>query len=155
MEKYKEDEKMELEELNDDVNTISDSKSQKDSSSDEEEEVKEKDKPASADVIYSFGREELVPVASELLLSQKHNKINIRQLIECFKILDKEEKGYIEVEVFKNLISSLEYPFSEEEFESFFKFAVTEKDPNKIFYNEYILDYKEMIKTHIEKLFSK
>ena len=156
MEKYKEEEKDE-EELNADANTVSESKSQKESGSEDEEE--NEDKPEEEAEVkedrFVFTLEELLPLASELLLNQRYSNIDIEQLIECFKILDKEGKGYVEVEVFKTLIAECEYSFSEEEFESFFKFAITEKDPNKIFYNEYILDYKEMINTHIDKLFNK
>jgi len=52
-----------------------------------------------------------------------------KTLIAAFKILDPENKGFIDVETMKNLLTTKAIPFHPEELEDFLKFAVG-KDPS-------------------------
>ena len=102
-----------------------------------------------------FTLDELTPLATELMAVAKYKNVDMLELVECFRVLDKEKKGFIELKRFVDLVSASGSGFNEDEWAEFKKFAVSEKEPDKIHYNEYVLNFKEVVIRHLSKTVNK
>ena len=85
-------------------------------------------------------------------MNQKYKSVDMLELIECFKILDPEKKGFVELATLKELFGNNPNPFDDEEWNMFKEFGSSEKHPDRIYYNEYILNFKEVVVKHLTKL---
>merc|ERR1711935_223712 len=84
----------------------------------------------------------------------KDNGFEIAQaehLLAAFRVLDPENKGYIQKEVMHELLTTKGIPFREREIESFLTFAV-DKSGQLVYYEDYVTRLMEVTERHREYL---
>ena len=106
------------------------------------------------EIIELFKFEILEPIALDVLNTGNYFPDPILKLRECFFLLDPEKRGYIEKKTFISIFQNKEEEdnFSEEEMENFLKFVLSNKDQEKIYYENYCLDLKEYVENHRNKM---
>ncbi len=77
------------------------------------------------------------PVMLEILKNGLYAPDTDDVLMQAFRVLDPEGKGYIETERMEHLLSSVGFPFRPEEIEAF-KEAALDHETGCIYYEDYI-----------------
>ena len=104
-------------------------------------------------VITFFSYEEMEETIISLLFSQDLLPINLLDFRKAFKALDPSGQGWIKQSTLIYMLKRLEKPFSEEEITNFILFVGNRKIPDKIFYEDYLINFYEYVNSHIKKLY--
>lgn len=78
-----------------------------------------------------------LPCLSELLVDKKMKPLPPEALLEAFKVLDEEDNGFIQKDLFLKIMTDVGEPMTAEELNEMIKVAVDPADQN-IYYESYI-----------------
>ena len=95
--------------------------------------------------------EKFEPYMLNVLQNHEFDPNPPEHLLAAFKVLDPEGKGYIRIDVMKELLTTKGIQFREREIESFLKFA-EDKSGQFIFYEDYVTKLVEETERHREFL---
>jgi Ca2+-binding EF-hand superfamily protein len=104
------------------------------------------------DIINAFSFEVLEPVTLDILSKNLYLPEEILKLRECFFLLDPKKKGYIKKERFYEIFKKEQEDFTDEQMDNFFKFVLSSKDQDYIYYENYCLDLVEYVQNHLQNL---
>ncbi|ESN99631.1 hypothetical protein HELRODRAFT_176802 [Helobdella robusta] len=90
------------------------------------------------DVPGSIKKDKFITFMVKVLIEKRYRPASKRMLSNAFKIIDAENKGFIDPDVMKKLLMEEGEPFSLEEVDEMFSVAVNQ-DKNGIYYDDYIL----------------
>ncbi|KAM3144337.1 hypothetical protein pb186bvf_003501 [Paramecium bursaria] len=93
------------------------------------------------------------PYMLSILKTDEFDPDDIEIMMAAFKIIDQENKGYIELEYMKELLEKHGIGFRESEMKSFAEFA-THNDPNAtvFYYEDYLLRLQSFVQKHLDSV---
>ena len=96
--------------------------------------------------------EKFEPYMLQVLMTNEFEPASAERLLDAFKILDPQGLGYVRKDVMHQLLTTRGIPFRFKEHEDFKIFAVSAKDPDKIYYEDYVARLIEDNERHLEYL---
>jgi Ca2+-binding EF-hand superfamily protein len=87
----------------------------------------------------------------QALITNEFEPATAERLLDAFKVLDPQGLGYVRTDVMHQLLTTKGIPFRVKEYEDFKKFAVG-RDPDKIYYEDYVARLIEENERHLEYL---
>ena len=95
--------------------------------------------------------EKFEPYMLQVLMSNEFEPASAERLLDAFKILDPQGLGYVRKDVMHQLLTTKGIPFRTSEYESFKSFGIG-KDPDKIYYEDYVARLIEENERHLDYL---
>ena len=108
------------------------------------------DEAESKDIPYQL----LEKTCSRLLADREYEPDFPDTLLEAFRAIDTEKLGYITVERASDVLTAGATGMREKELNEFLRYAKDKRDPEKIYYEEYIHNLTSFNTRHISKLWS-
>ena len=87
----------------------------------------------------------------QVLMSNEFEPATAERLLDAFKILDPNGLGYVRKDVMHQLLTTKGIPLRPTEYDIFKQFAIG-KDPDKIYYEDYVARLIEENERHLEYL---
>jgi calmodulin len=91
------------------------------------------------------------PYMLQVLMSNEFEPATAERLLDAFKILDPQGLGYVRKDVMHQLLTTKGIPLRPTEYDFFKQFAIG-KDPEKIFYEDYVARLIEENERHLDYL---
>ena len=79
--------------------------------------------------------------------------INIMDYRRAFQAFDTGNQGFIKQSALVYMLKRVEPPFTDDEIHNFLLFAGSKKTPDRIMYEDYLINYYEFVNSHIKKLY--
>ena len=86
-----------------------------------------------------------------LLKEQEHPADEESVVIDAFRALDPEARGFVEVERMKELLTAGHTGFREKELNEFLEFARDHDEPEKVYYEDYAFKLNKFVQAHMNK----
>ena len=95
--------------------------------------------------------EKFEPYMLNVLLTDEYDPNPAEHLLTAFRVLDPENKGYIRLDVMRELLSTKGIPLRQREIESFISFA-EDKSGQYIYYEDYVTKLMDELERHRDHL---
>ena len=100
-----------------------------------------------------FTYEEMEEPIVSLLFSQDLLPINLLDFRRAFKALDPSGQNWIKQSTLVYMLKRVEPPFTDEEIANFMLFVGNKKTPERVYYEDYLINFYEFVNSHIKKLY--
>lgn len=107
--------------------------------------------PASKKITY-FTYEDMEETVVTLLFSQEMIPINIIDFRRAFQAFDTANQGWIKQSTLVYMLKRVEPPFSDDEIHNLLVFAGSKRTPERVVYEDYLINFYEYVNGHIKKL---
>lgn len=100
-----------------------------------------------------FSYEDMEETIVSLLFANEMLPLNIMDYRRAFQAFDTANQGWIKQSTLVYMLKRVEPPFTDEEIHNLLVFAGSKKTPERIVYEDYLINFYEFVNTHVKKLF--
>ena len=97
--------------------------------------------------------EQLAPLTLSVLISKDWPVPSVANYGPMLQALDPEGRGYIEITQLKLMLEGVEDGLTPSEIENFINFAKSKKNPNRVYLEEYLLNYHDLLQSKYRNLY--